>query len=145
MSKTYILELTAQELDGLTFMRTFKDNLPEDTISPKLKQAQKEAKADREAAELWLPWRAHPSHGDWWGVSASSVLGNISLPKTERAAKLAAAAPELLEAVKAAEQWRQTFESTSVNSSHHVRWARDTQPLIDRALRKVETGDPENK
>jgi hypothetical protein len=85
-----------------------------------------------------LPWRAHKG-GTCWLVDR--LDGNHqSYTQSERAAKLMSAAPELLEAVQAAKAfWRRTMFTESVD----VVWLREVGPLIERALRKVEAGIPE--
>lgn len=130
MSKTYTLELTAEEVMGLNRDRL---GLSDNSTWAKLAPLVEQARADREADELRLPWRAI-------GAVCHSNDGRTDGPGTycgyaasEPAAKLMSAAPELLEAVRA---WMRTYPKATLGNC---------VALSDRALRKVETGIPEDK
>lgn len=138
MSKTYTLELTAEELGVVA---TSDSNVGH-VLRPKLFALREQARADREADDLRLPWRAAESPGSthertFWYLHRHP-RGEI--PTTERVSKLMSAAPELLEAVKAADSWG--AEQTA-GTAWWTRWCKQVRPLIERALRKVETGVPE--
>lgn len=126
MTKTYMLELTAEELAGGGITLVWR----------KLNALRMEAAADREAAdELRLPWRAIRMGG---GDTVPAVVreDGIFACSSHRAAKLMAAAPELLEAVKAADE--------ALNCSDEACCCHgDVRPAIARALRKVATGEVE--
>lgn len=136
MSRTYTLELTAEEL--LTCARGIgiREGLVREKVMPLIEQA----KADREADELRLPWRAE----DLYNGAAIVKFGNGFFSTDiygRRAANLMSAAPELFEAVKA-------FDRLVTRQWHKPDWAtyeREVVPLIDRALRKVESGQPEGE
>ena len=135
--KRYTLELTAEEL------LPYAGKRPDSWLAEKLVKLAEQATADREAAELRLPWRAvdmvneygdralKPAPDATWAVL---VLGN-AMYRTERQAKLMSAAPELLEAVKGAKRHLKDMDDYSQTG-----WL---TTLIERALRKVETGTPE--
>jgi len=127
--KTYTLEIPADELEEWRTAGPRRCDLLRrlDTLAT-------QAKADREADDLRLPWRAQCAPGICWMVKDSCGRA-FDLENSERAAKLMSAAPELLEAVRAANRWRQGMPAGGT-------WERNVQPLIDRAIRKVETGIP---
>lgn len=140
--KTYTLELTAEEL--------LEEGKPWGAHAlQKLVVLANQAKADREADELRLPWHTEwvNRHSGTMAVYAPSNGGITPLSMTlpERAAKLMSAAPELLEAVKAANghmtgpRGRGCVCRCPVTDGHA-----DGCPIA-RALRKVETGIPEDK
>lgn len=151
--KTYTLELTAEELE-----RWDRCGMPD--WFKRVDDLKLKARADREADELRLPWRARlhadtrcsgwlveytqASHGGvypetWWcsGREAMAAPG-------EAVAKLASAAPELLEAVTAVKEFWVWARTDNRLSGEAWQWVRDTvNPAVCRALRKVETGEPE--
>lgn len=130
MTKTYTLELTAEEVEYLHLAGTVPEGAPREVLA-KVRALRDQAFADREANELRLPWGAKKIDGLWTVVGSVSVDWAISA----RAARLMSAAPELLEAVQALKVWRDDSEGFDLPS-----------PLLDcirRALRKVETGTPE--
>lgn len=139
-AKTYTLELTADELDG------WADADPSigDASERKLIALAKHARADREAADLRLPWRAvkttypdgHGFSNTWW------VEPPASWGWSERGAKLAAATAELLEALKRADAWFSN-SALEMNRIAFDGWVSNVKGTIDRAFRKVETGVPE--
>lgn len=130
MSKTYTLELTADELADMDYGFAGPK-----AICDKVEALAAKARLDREQSDLRLPWRAHQRHichDRAWSV-LDSEYGN---PATEAAVKLQSAAPELLEAVKAMQRcW--------ANDDGSNEYVEVVVPLIKRALRKVETGVPE--
>lgn len=140
--KVYTLELTAEELEGFSFCWTYTGDAPKERIaatSTKLEQLRKQAKADREADEMRLPWKAVGGANGVWDCIADDFPSRIKSPyvRTERAAKLMSAAPELLEAVRACKaHW-------DCSAADDERLGYVAQAAIDRALRKVETGVPE--
>lgn len=135
MTKKYTLELTAEE--AASMMQPGQPGVPS-SVFYKLEALAKQAKADREADELRLPWRVD-SLADRHGIAFEApeygslcrlLHPNISL----RAAKLMSAAPELIEAVEACKE--QIERDPGFRAPVVVQ-------LIERALRKVETGTPE--
>lgn len=142
--KKYVLELSAEELESLdkyrklsgTVLTATKEQL--DKVDGRVSALIAQAKADRADDELRLPWRAKRtmhSDGPAWWVEPWSMNG-----WSEGAARLASAAPELLEAVKAVERYM------SLNGPEFAlrgRWHHEIVPLLERAMRKVETGVPE--
>jgi hypothetical protein len=144
MSKTYTLELTADELGDVDAVRGRNFATPD--LVDKLYKLAERAKLDRELAErqrqadeLHLPWKAQYDETyrtGWYVNSPGPTFARLHVAcgsSSERAAKLMSAAPELLEAVKAC-------------ALLDTRWgaiAGPTRELINRALRKVETGEPE--
>lgn len=138
--RTYTLELTAEELAALGAVGGLDNKASgdaKDAINGRLYALVAQAKADREADELRLPWRAARNGPSAWGVYVSESNGFVPAPTTERAAKLRSAAPELLEAVKA------VFAYRHPPGAKGDPWYREVAPLIERALRKVDTGLPE--
>lgn len=135
MTKIYTLELTAEELE---FTRKLVHNSP--ALSDRLADLYSQAKADREADELRLPWRAERyttgnNGDDWEPVRRGYNL--LDVGHSERAAKLMSAAPELLEAVQGMERRFKLHHNSQRDDEKLL-------SLIDRALRKVETGIPES-
>lgn len=127
--KTYTLELTAEELCG------WRDRAGGCDVLRKVQELANRAKTEREADELRLPWTAELDGVGWALRRAGATVGYHT--DCERAAKLASAAPELLEAVQAAKEYldrRIVVEGTTY-------W--NILRLCERALRKVETGVPE--
>ncbi len=141
MSKTYTLELTAEDLKDLP-----GTNLTAwGAIYRKLQGVAERAAADREQAELRLPWRAHND-----GLAANdprswlvSNAGHDVTWRTERAAKLMSAAPELLEAVKLVNEFFTGKHGRGCVCGCPVIDGHTGDCLIGRALRKVATGIPE--
>lgn len=141
MTKTYTLELTAEELEAFDDARFGEDWNQGDkaTLVRKISAARSQARAAREADELRLPWRAVGTPDNLLNdecrnsrrhFRVTNREGDLNL-FTERAAKLMSAAPELLEAVRA---WMRTYPKATLGNC---------VALSDRALRKVETGIPE--
>lgn len=132
MTRTYTLELTAEDLENVDWVRGRKFSTP--TLASKLAELAERARADREADDLRLPWRfeALPRgpHVCW------SPVGGAAVRSTEMA-KLMSAAPELLKAVK-------RLASFGAGAAMDTIWHQEVRPLIERALRKVETGIPED-
>lgn len=131
--KKYTLELTADELADVYLMGRGA------SYADRVRKLVDAAQADREDQELKLPWRwggengYAPQHVYFSGVRSNG--GDFpAVAPSGRAARLMAAAPELLEAVKAAKRLLATG-----NGAH----APEATRLIERALRKVETGVPE--
>ena len=139
MSKTYTLDLTAEELEILA-TRADGHTVPDE----KVRKLHAKARADRERNDLRLPWRAKlasaigdynaPTRATWVVVDEPQRGGGQIIYRTEAAARLMSAAPELLEAVQLVkEQWlRDPAGKAPVVAT-----------AIERALRKVETGEPE--
>jgi hypothetical protein len=126
--KTYTLELTAEELKNVEAVR---GRACPPALVRKLYELADQARADCEVDELLLPWTAQKDDTmrDLWLVIPHSYRGY-----GERAAKLASAAPELLSAVQA---WEDYDESEDAADEERAR------RLTERALRKIETGTPE--
>jgi hypothetical protein len=122
--KRYTLELTERELGDCI------------VINNRIERLRAQAKADRERDDLELPWKAVQHAERRWGVRSSGKDYWMPQP-TERQAKLMSAAPELLEAVKCFAGWYRAAFKSSMDGNDEV------ERLIDRALRKVETGVPE--
>jgi hypothetical protein len=134
--RVYTLELTADELESYLHGTERKGR---EAVYGGLKKLYEQACADRERDDLRLPWRIERScslpdaafervrFGDGLAVSAPS----------ERAAKLMSAAPELLEAVQAVKRW--------IAAGQMLRQLHSLVEVLDRALRKVETGIPEGE
>ncbi len=138
MLKKYVLELTAEELT--TVSSRVRSHGKSDVVG-KLDALEAQAKADREADDLRLPWRAvhyggSVTIGGWTCVTGQ--VGGSQMGTAERAAKLMAAAPELLEAVQA-------FKDYMCDSlvDYDAPTRNEVLRLTARALRKVETGVPE--
>lgn len=107
-----------------------------------LMELQRQAKADREADDLRLPWRVrrtvHESHKTWTVMDGEENLGWGTIGQyTEAQVKLMSAAPELLEAVQAMRDWAINGFAKGTN------WDTRVEPIVQRALRKVSTGVPE--
>ncbi len=138
--KTYSMELTAEEVDALGKLYPHISA----TIGQRVFALEEAVRADREAADLRLPWSAVQDRSACDGRRTSRVLtyGAEVTWYTPAAAKLMSAAPELLEAVKAVRTW-------ILNARHENGGTQPNQfgsghlPAIERALRKVETGVPE--
>lgn len=128
MSKKYTLELTAEELEGSAQFGGYNAH----QFDKKLDALRKQARQDRAAAELRLPWRVGQCDNHYFVLGPISPEGN----RSERAAKLMSAAPELLEAVNAVKAYHEC--DTKFDWNQCMKW-------IDRALRKVSTGIPEEK
>lgn len=140
--KTYTLELTAEELEQQKIS----------TMSPvdqKLSALRAQARADQAAADLRLPWRA-VCCGEWldgagqlrssWMVHHNNGSSPWSGLASKQSALLMSAAPELLEAVKGVRRW--VNEMVEVGTMQEAEFRLQVKPLIERALRKVETGCP---
>jgi hypothetical protein len=122
--KVYTLELTAEELAN------WRDRAGGCSILKKVQDVADQARVDREADELRLPWKYDSRSGDNCLLSP----GWYSRFPSKSAACLASAAPELLEAVQAAKKY----------IDYRGDWDLDIAcDKINRALRKVETGVPE--
>lgn len=130
--RKYRLEMTAEEL--LAYAAQCEAVAP---LAEQMRAAIAQAKADREDDDMRLPWRAwSDSQRGWYMAGVGST--QLWAAPSERAAKLASAAPELLEAVRAARHfWAARHERD------WLQWERDVHPLVERALRKVELGQPE--
>lgn len=133
MTKTYTLELTAEELWSFAA----------DTAAAqaKIQRLRDQERADREADELRLPWEITDFNQPWLGKKAIRGAAGFAVSSYagERAAKLMSAAPELLAAVTAVVSYMEGFGKRDIVSGY---WS-SVRPVIDRALRKVETGVPE--
>jgi hypothetical protein len=126
--KKYTLELTADELEKMHAVAV------PPAVGVKLLDLATEARADREADELRLPWVVGEStglKGRGLAVFGGRLEERLTDTLTPAQAKLMAAAPELLEAVKAITQVGASVWTLTV-----------AQELARRALRKVETGIP---
>ncbi len=124
-NKTYTLELTADELVG-------RPGSEEGCLSGirKLHELAAKARADREENELWLPWcTAVATDGE---LEMFDSAPDWVRKWTDKQLRLQSAAPELLEAVKAA----QAYMTGEGDRTTFIM-------LTDKALRKVETGTPE--
>lgn len=142
--RKYTLELTEDELGAIVLARAADGSAnhpPSHTLSDKLYAAKAKAKADREADELRLPWRIErvdsgiaPYVRMVFGAGSGSERVAIYAP--EQVIRLMSAAPELLEAAKTA---REAFHCDKPDCACCV----DAVDAIDRALRKVESGVPE--
>ncbi len=133
MSKTYTLELTAEEAMNWDAMEGYKK------VSAKLAALEKQARLDRAQDDLRLPWSADSKQR----VRMSDPCGYLHTQcPSDRVAKLMSAAPELLEAVQAMKEM-----GFSQGQNGEWVWAKGKSyhigKLVDRALRKVETGVPE--
>jgi hypothetical protein len=137
--KIYRLELTAEELEGLPGSCYINDK----SVVAKLSALVEQARVDRERDDLRLPW-------EWVDVpsDAPSRYGydrpgcaELKCPGcqgTLRMKRLVFASPELLEAVQAVKE----YDLRNLHPSA-VEYRKTVAPLIDRALRKVETGQAE--
>lgn len=132
--KTYTLELTAEELES----HYTTASMAPSAIDRKVAVLVKQARLDREADELRLPWRVTKSESstDTWMLWRPDGAGYSIASRDEKFLKLVSAAPELLEAVKAMERYLGPEDYSGP-------YTRDVEALIERALRKVETGTPE--
>lgn len=135
-NKTYTLELTAEELENIDWVRGRKFSTPE--IACKLYDLQQQARQDRAADELRLPWRVGQCDNHYFVLGPVSPEGN----RSERAAKLMSAAPELLEAVQA---WMHRYHELDCTSVEWDLAGQKAVKLSERALDKVRTGIPEEK
>jgi glutamyl/glutaminyl-tRNA synthetase len=136
-TKTYQLELTAEELADMYKYRGTVGPIY-DRVIEKLNVLVEQAAEDREAKELKLPWSASYTTTDNqdprnWLVSDK---GHNVTWRTERAAKLMSAAPELLDAVKA-------FRDYMSDSCTDSLTREEVLTLMYKSLRKVNTGKPE--
>lgn len=131
MTKTYTIEVTADELDE--WWRNESGD-SDSSLDGRLSKLAEQVRVDR-GDDVRFPWKAYNDHGTW-------RLGqNGGWPGTKRAACLASAAPELLEAVKAVESW--WSDVTEKTGTYWTTYMYRCEPLIKRALAKVETGVPE--
>lgn len=137
MSKTYTLELTAEELAQVK-VAIEPTAMPSSRVTPplerKLQAAWEATRADREADELRLPWRITETVDPGWAVVGA---GSCCRPKSERAAKLMSAAPELRDF---AAYWY-SYCSPQVPTPNNR--GEELEKLHRRAMRKMETGVPE--
>lgn len=142
--KVYTLELTAEELDECSF---FVPASKGEAMADKLKPLREQARRDRKADELRLPWRVRredcQNFKTWTVMDGRENLGwGTAGQYTQAQVKLMSAAPELLEAVQA-------MAAAGVVDRGDRRWiyydgiGHDIGTLVSRALRKVETGVPE--
>ena len=122
--KKYTFELTTEEV------LAWRNGGDWTKFSKRMDELYSKVKDEHESEELNLPWRAI-GRGKHWVVRNAKVVGD----RNEKTAKLQSAAPELLEAVKAAAEYWKTQQS--------LVWIREVLPLIELALRKVATGEPE--
>ena len=131
MERKYVLELTAEELKSYLHGT---ERTGREAVYSGLKKLYEQAVADREADELRLPWSAVECNtkGKWLVLDCEAMQGRVS----ERAAKIRAAGHDLLEAVQA-------VKSFMTGCGGSEKWERTITPLIQRALKKVETGVPE--
>jgi hypothetical protein len=132
MAKTYQLEVAVDELDDILEGGSAR-------VQQRLRDLAMKARADREAADLRLPWRVHNGNSIACGVDGKEYF--FRAPSC-RAANIMAAGPELLEAVQAAVLWSDRFPDTEDGDGDRE-WMRDVEPPIQRALRKVASGVPE--
>jgi hypothetical protein len=132
MSKVYTLTLTAEELEDRRWESLRGSSLSR--VAIQVAEQAEQARADRERDDMRLPWSAEesvPGIGSW----CVQMTGHRAYFGSDRAAKLASAAPELLEAVQAV---KQAFDMLGQCERFPM-----AARLIERALRKVETGVPE--
>jgi hypothetical protein len=132
--KTYAVELTADEVARLLVGPGAVTCV---SVRDKLKVAWDASRSDREAAELLLPWSAECDGRGWCLRRAGQEAG--ALMGCERAAKLASAAPELLDAARAA-QMALRHTDTASGSAERLEVVA-TIGRIERAIRKAETGE----
>lgn len=141
-AKTYTLEVTAEELAALGAVGGLDNEASREAknaITERLYGLVEKTKAERERDQLRLPWKVPEVTAQQHGAVLNADGVCVSFCGTTRARRLASAAPELLEAVQAAREWmRQPGRSTRPRTS-------DVEALIERALRKVETGIPEDR
>jgi hypothetical protein len=132
--KKYTLELTATEVWALSGTRLAGSGELRE-VRGKLAALDRQAVADRDAGELRLPWTAVRLSDSRWDVTGGGP--DHYVVQSERAAKLMSAAPELLEAVK--------YISAIASRDSQGFWSLPPGllSLVERALRKVETGVPE--
>lgn len=131
--RVYRLELTAEELE------TYVVKGNHSHVYSRAKEALQQARADREADELRLPWKVYRTdcrdYKTWTVSDGKDNLGwGHAGQYTEAQVKLMSAAPELLEAVQAVVRWLPDM---------NIDYDTAVQPLIERALRKVDSGIPE--
>ncbi len=139
MTKTYTLELTSEEVDRIEEKGLDKSDVE---LRQKISAIRTAARLDRERDDLRLPWRAidNGSGGVPWAVRRCGDGENCYTMLNGPAAKLMSAAPELLEAVQAVRRWAKMVEGGTILEAEY---RLQCKPLLERALRKVETGTPE--
>lgn len=131
--RKYVLELSAEEAEVLCLQGVAATPAGA-TVVGKLRAMRDRVAADREEDDLRLPWRIWQNAAGFWYANDNTG----STPISKRAAMLRSAAPELLDALKAAAEWPSLAGRWSRSE-----WDQRVQPSIDRALRKVDTGIPE--
>lgn len=143
--KRYVLEMTAEEL--LAYAAQCEAVAP---LAEQMRAAVAQAKADRDADDLHLPWHVSRIENTLYGPIFRFWVGERYTEfKSERQAKLMAAAPELLEAVQAAREFTKRWDlsvlgrGTSQYTNGHADWDANIEKLLERALRKAATGQPE--
>jgi hypothetical protein len=129
-TKTYTLELTAEELDQLDVSSLQRL----DSACTRILKLREQARSDRQGGDLRLPWSAkQDADGVWW---VHDSLPEDDIDWTAEMCKLMAAAPELLDAVK-------YFKRVAERDGF---WSLPPglMSVVDRALRKVKSGIPED-
>ncbi len=142
MTKKYTLELTYEEAANLVYKNSGNDGICK---FDKLDNLRKELEKDRCTTNLRLPWgiyEAYANEPKWvldfnvnWrpGEPAGPPIGQMTLEQ----ARLASAAPELYEFLKAmAKYWNGEYDGSN-DSGEKLR------RLMLKAALKVETGIPE--
>ena len=138
MTKKYTLELTAEELAELQAKATpiaIISSHRSTTLERKLEALDVQSRADREADELRLPWRARKYDNDPRWVVLPRDFTQFCFERNERAAKLMSAANEWKQA---AIKLHGALYATSSASADEGR------RLFEKAKRKEETGIPED-